>query len=513
MQDFWYFVARKEEENFLRSFGLKNVKAVGLPFAYALQTMPERPIRKERSLLVLPGYDVHEEADGSLIDLDVDYIKYIDSISSDFSEILVVLRMSDFDTNRAAKWNEAGYRVHKGAGESDSTSLRRMAELFSSYEFATTNGFSSAIPYAAAAGCRTSVAGPRARIPDSHIFQPSIVRMRPELARHYIEFNRPENLDNLFADHGLVCPPASAIEAVAWGMREIGADCSLSPEEFSDFLLGDVAIERPSLLRLVFRGVKDRVRKLLRFIDLMMVKSPTPGKRRVGKIVKNLYSLSINPRGFGTIHLTDTGVPLLFRPHSSDLDNVYQHFVEEELGQLDLGDPRRILDVGSYAGYSLEYFRNAFPEAEIVGVEPHRENFSLCQRNHAENGNVTVLNRALWSSETSLSMVEGVEGDWSHKVTAGNAGGETTQGADLPSLLQLLGWSKADVIKIDIEGGEYEVLPSIAPRLHELCDVLLIEFHHQFARQAEYDSIVRGAQENLRTQPFQVGEFTVFDFR
>ncbi len=49
----------------------------------------------------------------------------------------------------------------------------------------------------------------------------------------------------------------------------------------------------------------------------------------------------------------------------------------------------------------------------------------------------------------------------------------------IPSLMARLGHSKLDLLKIDIEGSEYEVIPQMLQR-GIVPTQLLVEFHHRF---------------------------------
>ena len=66
-----------------------------------------------------------------------------------------------------------------------------------------------------------------------------------------------------------------------------------------------------------------------------------------------------------------------------------------------------ILDGGANVGLSVAFFSEAYPNSEIVAFEPDPEIFAVLERNVRRwdlNG-VTLVARALWTSETTLSFL------------------------------------------------------------------------------------------------------------
>jgi FkbM family methyltransferase len=121
---------------------------------------------------------------------------------------------------------------------------------------------------------------------------------------------------------------------------------------------------------------------------------------------------------------------------------------------------RRVLDGGAYVGYTAVLFSRAFPEAEILCVEPVSESFRLLLRVIEMNDlrRVTPLRAGLWSRDGFLEVVPddraGVE--WGRRVR--ESAGET----DLPArtlqrVLRDAGWERVDLLKLDIEGAEGEL--------------------------------------------------------
>jgi FkbM family methyltransferase len=129
-----------------------------------------------------------------------------------------------------------------------------------------------------------------------------------------------------------------------------------------------------------------------------------------------------------------------------------------------------ILDCGSNVGVSICYFKSIFPSSKIIGFEPDSEIFSLLQKNisHFNASEVEIHNRAVWTEKTNLSFQpDGADG-----------GRLLRKGEQLVSTVRLADYlqTKVNMLKIDIEGAEKFVLPSIAENLKNV-EHLFLELH------------------------------------
>jgi hypothetical protein len=137
----------------------------------------------------------------------------------------------------------------------------------------------------------------------------------------------------------------------------------------------------------------------------------------------------------------------------SDLHVIREAFGDRVYALPEHLQPRTIVDLGANIGASVLWFNRRFPNAEIHAVEPDRRALEKLRRNadHA------------WSSSL---VAEAARGGRPGTVTA----------LALPALLrERVGRERVDLLKLDIEGAEWEVLPRL--RLAELADVVAGELH------------------------------------
>lgn len=133
-----------------------------------------------------------------------------------------------------------------------------------------------------------------------------------------------------------------------------------------------------------------------------------------------------------------------------------------------------ILDCGANIGCTVLNYKRQFPRARIVAFEPDPQFAPILRRNLEANGvqGVKVVEAAVWSTDGELRWFsEGADG--SH-VLAGPAGSEgvRVQGVDLARYLS----EPVDLLKLDIEGAEYHVIPHLGERLRNVKNIL-VECH------------------------------------
>lgn len=133
-----------------------------------------------------------------------------------------------------------------------------------------------------------------------------------------------------------------------------------------------------------------------------------------------------------------------------------------------------IIDCGANMGLSVYYFSRTYPDSKIIAFEPEPPIFDLLLRNIKtfELSNVSAYQKAVWDSETSLDF-----------YTDYGMGGSVTnvykkQKASLVQTVRLADYldQKVDMLKVDIEGAEYQVLIDCAAKLKNVNN-LFVEYH------------------------------------
>jgi FkbM family methyltransferase len=155
--------------------------------------------------------------------------------------------------------------------------------------------------------------------------------------------------------------------------------------------------------------------------------------------------------------------PLLFRGASSDVWNMQQVFLDRQY-DVEIPEPRKILDLGAYVGYTAVYFANRFPSANIISVEPPGSNFDALVANTVAYPNIRCLPAAVWHERGELTLEDFSYGDWGLSFGWGNAdqAAEKVPGYTITNILEMHGWKAVDLIKCSSHGGRVDTL--LTPR-------------------------------------------------
>ena len=121
----------------------------------------------------------------------------------------------------------------------------------------------------------------------------------------------------------------------------------------------------------------------------------------------------------------------------------------------------------------------------MVTIEPSNENFECLQRNIAEHKRISAIHGALVATKNSagIRLIDRKAGEWGYIVET-SAAGETAPGSvpssgeavTISDIMKIAGSGDIFVFKMDIEGGERELLimhQDWLPKVH----ALFIEVH------------------------------------
>lgn len=118
---------------------------------------------------------------------------------------------------------------------------------------------------------------------------------------------------------------------------------------------------------------------------------------------------------------------------------------------------RVILDIGANIGDETLRFRHFHPEAMIVAVEPDSDNFTFLTRNAGSDPKIHLLKNGLWSHECRLRVVPGGTAEGFTVEEAAGDSPADVEAVSVPSLMSRFSLDEIDILKMDIEGAEYEV--------------------------------------------------------
>jgi FkbM family methyltransferase len=184
--------------------------------------------------------------------------------------------------------------------------------------------------------------------------------------------------------------------------------------------------------------------------------------------------------GRTALHVPGMNAAIELRGLSSDAATFVQIFLR---GDLDFSvpgaAPKIIVDAGANIGLASLYLARRFPEARIIAIEFEAENFRQLQSNTAAYPNIECVHAGLWPTDGWIEVANPDAAKWAHFPTATAAGAEATgsvRAVSMPTLMAERGIGSIDLLKIDIEGSEYELFDA-EPRWLDAVATVAIELH------------------------------------
>jgi len=350
--------------------------------------------------------------------------------------------------------------------------MYRLEQLFSTFEYVTTNISGSHIAYATMWGAKVSIFGDyaEAQVEDyanapfyvayPHLLQPAIEAVSDKVTRqHFPEF---------FVDH-----PKHAVERVEWGEYQVGADNRLSPRElrkaFGWGLAGRTKQKAfhfavPIARKLLPADVKDSLYGWLH---------PEFGRKlAIEREAKRINEVPAYQQGTTSV----LGAELTFIHGASCAYQLRSLFGNEVYKFSTTKECPTIIDGGANIGMASIYFARLFPKARVLAFEADPAICKVLQKNlqSFKACNVEVHEAALWIDDQGVAFE--ADGGDAGRVVAG----DHVQAVRVPSkrLRDLLD-EPIDLLKLDVEGAELDMLLDCADALENV-ERIFVEYHSSF---------------------------------
>ncbi len=178
-----------------------------------------------------------------------------------------------------------------------------------------------------------------------------------------------------------------------------------------------------------------------------------PLKRQLGIQGENEFAVSIKKFGtVFTVHLTD----------GSDMGVLREIFIEEQYAIDLVAPPRIVLDIGSNVGFSVLYFTLKYPDADIYACEPDPRTYEKLLRNVAHLRKVHPFNGAIGDIDGKICFYVHPESSMSSSFIDRTGHGKAVEVpvTKLSTFLKERGISAVDLLKFDVEGGEFRIFSS-----------------------------------------------------
>ncbi|WP_188420486.1 hypothetical protein [Oxalicibacterium solurbis] len=229
---FKYLVATKEHANFLKTKGINNARAVGLPFVY----IPDQKVhRKKNSLLLMPAHSL-PYVNLSGYDDEEAMISMAISLQNEFELVCFCVHGDCVKNGRYIKrLDELQIPWFVGASASDSNSLIRLRRIFEYFDVVGSNVVGSHMVYSQYCGARFFFIEPYFTYRSDMFREDRLFREESPLKSHLLKYSSLEEVRKNFKNYFV--KPHEAICDQAFSASECGADCKIPVNELR-YLLG-----------------------------------------------------------------------------------------------------------------------------------------------------------------------------------------------------------------------------------------------------------------------------------
>ncbi|HCS38948.1 MAG TPA: FkbM family methyltransferase [Anaerolineaceae bacterium] len=164
-----------------------------------------------------------------------------------------------------------------------------------------------------------------------------------------------------------------------------------------------------------------------------------------------------------------------------------------ELVSLPLQDGWTIIDIGAALGDYAVWAAKQTPHGRLIAVEPFPPSMSLLRtnldKNHVYNVEIFAGAVAASSGTTSLQVEKGSVVQNSTAIGQKSGQAVEVKTASLDDLFTRFGVLQCDYLKMDCEGGEYEILFTASAQSLSRIDRICMEVHDGMTRHKREDMI------------------------
>ncbi|PKA39746.1 FkbM family methyltransferase [Rhizobium sullae] len=145
--------------------------------------------------------------------------------------------------------------------------------------------------------------------------------------------------------------------------------------------------------------------------------------------------------------------------------------------EYDLSEESVVFDLGGYVGDFAEAMSQRY-NCYVYVFEPSREFHDKCLERFRDNPKVRCFNFGLGDADGHFVLSQDLDGS-STKRHEQPEGGELVEIKNFSTVFASLGLESIDLMKINIEGGEYDILPHlIQTGLVEKINHIQVQFHN-----------------------------------
>ncbi|MDJ0702898.1 MAG: FkbM family methyltransferase [Leptolyngbyaceae cyanobacterium MO_188.B28] len=220
-----------------------------------------------------------------------------------------------------------------------------------------------------------------------------------------------------------------------------------------------------------------------------------------------LYFRALVEKDNGAIVLkTRDGLSITIRQNIWDARIIKEIFIDKPyIRYFKLPKNPVIVDVGGYIGDFSIYAAKYLNSKTVIVYEPTAENFEILKQNIENNGledRITAVKKAVSNSNDVMLNVDIQESDEVH-VSAywyPNAEKRLVPSVTVSDILSEHQLDSIDLLKVDCEGGEYDIFPGLTDETLRCIRNIVFEYHRVDGFEEKLDHVM----ERLKSTGYQL---------
>lgn len=167
------------------------------------------------------------------------------------------------------------------------------------------------------------------------------------------------------------------------------------------------------------------------------------------------------------------GVEIVYRLNRGDIQGIREVWIDEAYRLPFPFEPAVVIDLGANIGLTSVFFADRYRCTQAIAVEPDPSNARLIRANFARNG---VAGEVVEAAVGPMNGTGRFESNEESNLGRLALSGRPVQIVSMPSLLARTLHGMADLVKIDIEGGEGSLLSDDISWVQRV-GAMIVEFH------------------------------------
>ena len=188
--------------------------------------------------------------------------------------------------------------------------------------------------------------------------------------------------------------------------------------------------------------------------------------------------------------------------------NYEEFFIDKVYDNLDLDNCKTVLDIGANVGLWTKYILNRNAK-KVFCFEPNKKALDHLKYGLRNDKNATVIEKAVYKENATLKFYINEDNSLTSSVLpeSGHSPSYDVDAISLESAINLTGEDKIDLVKIDIEGAEFDIIENLPQHVFDRIDSFLIEYHDFYFNEgmAKVDAL----EKQLETAGYTIHRSTI----